>query len=51
LTGQYSRFNGIRGPRHGGPHFAREHTSVNFQGYLERAPRSGCRRAAEITGR
>jgi monoamine oxidase len=49
-TGQYTGFNGIQGRRHGGLHFAGEHTSVNFQGYLEGALRSGYRCAAEITG-
>jgi monoamine oxidase len=49
-TGQYTAFNGIQGVRHGNLHFAGEHTSVNFQGYLEGALRSGYRCAAEITG-
>jgi monoamine oxidase len=49
-TGQYTGFNGIQGLRHGGLHFAGEHTSVNFQGYMEGALRSGYRCAAEITG-
>jgi monoamine oxidase len=48
-TGQYTGFNGIQGRRHGGLHFAGEHTSLNFQGYLEGALRSGYRCAAEIT--
>jgi monoamine oxidase len=50
-TGQYTGFNGIQSRRHGGLHFAGEHTSVNFQGYMEGALRSGYRCAAEITGR
>ena len=49
-TGQYTGFNGIQGRRHGGLHFAGEHTSGNFQGYMEGALRSGYRCAAEITG-
>ena len=49
-TGQYTAFNGIQGRRHGNLHFAGEHTSVNFQGYVEGALRSGYRCAAEITG-
>ena len=49
-TGQYTAFNGIQGMRHGNLHFAGEHTSVNFQGYVEGALRSGYRCAAEITG-
>ena len=50
-TGQYTRFNGIQGRRHENLHFAGEHTSVNFQGYMEGALRSGYRCAAEIAGR
>ncbi len=49
-TGQYSWFNGIQGQQHGNVHFAGEHTSVNFQGYMEGALRSGYRCAAEIAG-
>jgi monoamine oxidase len=41
-------FNGIQGRRSGNVHFAGEHTSVNFQGYMEGALRSGYRCAAEI---
>ena len=47
-TGQYTSFNGIQGQRHGNLHFAGEHTSVNLQGYMEGALRSGYRCAAEI---
>jgi monoamine oxidase len=50
-VGQYTAFNGIQGRRHGNLHFAGEHTSVNFQGYMEGALRSGYRCAAEITDR
>jgi monoamine oxidase len=50
-TGQYTSFNGIQGRRHGNLHFAGEHTSVNFQGFMEGALRSGYRCAAEVTGR
>jgi monoamine oxidase len=49
-TGQYTAFNGIQGRRHGNLHFAGEHTSLNFEGYVEGALRSGYRCAAEITG-
>jgi monoamine oxidase len=49
-TGQYTGFNGIQGRRHGGLHFAGEHISLNFQGYMEGALRTGYRCAAEITG-
>lgn len=48
-VGQYTAFNGIQGQREGNVHFAGEHTSVNFQGYVEGALRSGYRCAAEIT--
>jgi monoamine oxidase len=50
-TGQYTGFNGIQGQRHQNLHFAGEHTSVNFQGYMEGALRSGYRCAAEVAGR
>ena len=46
--GQYTAFNGIQGRRNGNLHFAGEHTSVDFQGYMEGALRSGYRCAAEI---
>ena len=49
-NGQYTGFNGIQGRQHGGLHFAGEHTSLNFQGYMEGALRSGYRCATEITG-
>lgn len=47
-TGQYTAFNGIQGRRHGNLHFAGEQTSVNYQGFMEGALRSGYRCAAEI---
>jgi len=49
-VGQYTGFNGIQGQRAGGVHFAGEHTSVNFQGYVEGALRSGYRCAREVGG-
>jgi monoamine oxidase len=49
-TGQYTAFNGIQGRRHGNLHFAGEHTSIDYQGYMEGALRTGYRCAAEITG-
>jgi monoamine oxidase len=49
--GQYTGFNGIQGRREGNLHFAGEHTSVNFQGYIEGALRSGHRCANEIAGK
>jgi monoamine oxidase len=50
-VGQYTAFNGIQGRQHGNLHFGGEHTSVNFQGYMEGALRSGYRCAAEVAGR
>ena len=47
-VGQYTDFNGIQGLQNGNLHFAGEHTSVNFQGYMEGALRSGYRCADEI---
>jgi monoamine oxidase len=47
-VGQYTAFNGIQGSQHGNLHFGGEHTSVNFQGYMEGALRSGYRCAAEV---
>jgi monoamine oxidase len=49
-VGQYTAFNGLQGKREGGLHFAGEHTSVNYQGYIEGALRSGHRCADEIAG-
>jgi monoamine oxidase len=47
-VGQYTAFNGIQGRREGNLHFAGEQTSLNFQGYIEGALRSGYRCAAEV---
>jgi monoamine oxidase len=47
-VGQYTAFNGIQGVREGNLHFAGEQTSLNFQGYIEGALRSGYRCAAEV---
>lgn len=46
--GQYTGFNGIQGRREGNLHFAGEQTSINFQGYIEGALRSGYRCSEEI---
>lgn len=46
--GQYTAFNGLQGNRVGTLHFAGEHTSMNFQGFVEGALRSGYRCALEI---
>jgi monoamine oxidase len=50
-VGQYTGFNGVQGRREGTLHFAGEHTSVNYQGYIEGALRSGQRCADEIAGK
>jgi len=47
-VGQYQRFAGIEGRRQGNCFFAGEHTSVDFQGYLNGAVETGQRAAAEI---
>jgi monoamine oxidase len=47
-VGQYTAFNGIQGRREGNLHFAGEQTSLDFQGYIEGALRSGYRCAAEV---
>jgi monoamine oxidase len=49
-VGQYTAFNGIQGQQEGRLHFAGEQTSLNFQGYIEGALRSGYRCAAETAG-
>ena len=47
-VGQYTRFAGAERERSGHCHFAGEHTSVDFQGYLNGAVESGERAAAEV---
>jgi monoamine oxidase len=47
-VGQYTKFAGVERERQGNCHFAGEHTSVDFQGYLNGAVESGARAAAEI---
>ena len=49
-VGQYTRFAGVEREREGNCHFAGEHTSVDFQGYLNGAVETGERAAAEILG-
>src|SRR5215213_124643 len=49
-VGQYTKFSGIERERQGNCHFAGEHTSVDFQGYLNGAVETGARAAAEILG-
>ena len=47
-VGQYTAFAGAERERSGNCHFAGEHTSVDFQGYLNGAVETGYRAAAEI---
>ena len=46
--GQYTGFGGIEGIREGNIHFAGEHTSPDFQGFMEGAVTTGERAATEI---
>ena len=48
LIGQYTLFSGVEALAEGGIHFAGEHTSPNFQGFMEGAVVSGERAAGEI---
>jgi monoamine oxidase len=47
-VGQYTSFNGVQPTSQAGVHFAGEHTSLDFQGFMEGALRSGFRCAREI---
>jgi len=47
-VGQYTAFSGVEKERRGNVHFAGEHTSQDFQGYLNGAVETGQRAAAEI---
>lgn len=47
-VGQYTHFAGYEGARQGPIHFAGEHCSVPFQGFMEGAAREGARAAREI---
>ena len=47
-VGQYTKFSGIEKVRQGNCHFAGEHTSQDFQGYLNGAVETGERAAGEI---
>jgi monoamine oxidase len=49
-VGQYTKFSGMERKRQGNCHFAGEHTSIDFQGYLNGAVESGERAAGEILG-
>ena len=48
LVGQYTGFAGIEGAPVGTCHFAGEHCSTDFQGYMEGAAVEGIRAAMEI---
>jgi monoamine oxidase len=47
-VGQYTKFSGMEKERQGNCHFAGEHTSQDFQGYLNGAVETGERAAGEI---
>jgi len=47
-VGQYTGFSGVEREASGTCHFAGEHTSIDFQGYLNGAVESGQRAAGEI---
>jgi monoamine oxidase len=46
--GQYTQFAGYEGARQGPIHFAGEHCSLEFQGYMEGAAQEGARAVREI---
>jgi monoamine oxidase len=48
LVGQYTLFSGYEGVRQGKCHFAGEHCSTNFQGFMEGGAEEGQRAANEI---
>ncbi len=48
LVGQYTGFAGYEQVAQGGIHFAGEHTSVEYQGFMEGGAQSGIRAAREI---
>ena len=47
-VGQYTSFAGIEGRQEGNAHFCGEHTSIDFQGYLNGAVETGERAAGEV---
>jgi monoamine oxidase len=47
-VGQYTAFAGIEGRQEGAAHFCGEHTSIDFQGYLNGAVETGERAAGEV---
>ena len=48
LVGQYTLFSGYERVRQGKIHFAGEHCSINFQGFMEGGAQEGARAANEI---
>jgi monoamine oxidase len=48
LTGQYTEIAGYEGVPQGNIYFAGEHTSINFQGYMEGGAQQGIRAANEV---
>jgi monoamine oxidase len=46
--GQYTGFSGYEKARQGNIHFAGEHCSINFQGFMEGGAEEGVRAANEI---
>ncbi len=49
-VGQYTEFAGAERLQEGAVHFAGEHTSIDFQGYLNGAVETGQRAATEVLG-
>jgi len=47
-VGQYTGFSGVEGTQEGSIHFAGEHTSPDFQGFMEGAVTTGERATAEM---
>jgi monoamine oxidase len=47
-VGQYTDFGGIEGRREGAVHFCGEHTSQDFQGFMEGGASTGQAAALEI---
>jgi monoamine oxidase len=45
---QYTKFAGMEYQRQGNCHFCGEHTSIDFQGYLNGAVETGARVAADV---
>ena len=47
-VGQYTAFSGYEGAQQGNIHFAGEHCSTDFQGYMEGGAAEGARAAKEV---